>query len=377
MSDSTCAIASSYQARVKGIKTGTPIYQAKKLCPDLICVLARHDVYVDYHHRILEEVDKHTFVDHVLSIDECASRLTGELKNEKYAIRLAADIKKGIQENVGEYITCSIGISTNRFLAKIATEMQKPDGLVVIKQEDIPQKLYGLKLRDIPGIGANTYNRLTQAGISTIADLYNLDVRELRSVWGSSVGERCWYALRGVELAEIQTKNQSIGNSQVLAPQFRSATKAKDIAYRLLQKAASRVRRQRFQATRQVLVIELESGEVLKHAMKFSHSADSFSLLSKLTKSWDILMNDLKSAKIKKIGITLAGLIKNADIQAELFSETQGKKDKTRLLTIIDSLNKKFGKDAVSIGTLPDENKDVATTKIAFSHIPDMDEFFE
>ena len=377
MTDSTCAIAASYNAKLKGIKTGTPIYQAKKLCPELICVLARHEVYVDYHHRILEEVDKHIFVDHVLSIDECACRLTGEFKDEKCATGLADEIKKGIKENVGEYITCSIGISTNRFLAKIATKMQKPDGLVVIKQEDISSKLYGLKLRNIPGIGASTYNRLTNAGISTVKDLYNLDIVELRRVWGSSLGERCWYGLRGIELADSLTKNQSIGNSQVLAPKLRSQSKAKEVAYRLLQKAASRMRREEFQATRQILAIELESGEVYKHAIKFSHCADSFNLLSMLTKSWDALMGKLRLPKIKKISITLAGLIKNTNIQPELFAETQGRKDTTRLLTAIDLLNKKFGRDTVSIGVLPDANKDMATTKIAFSRIPDMDEFFE
>lgn len=376
MTDTTCAIAASLQAKLKGIKTGTPIYQAKKLCPELICVLARHETYVDYHNRILEEVDKHTFIDQVLSIDECACRLTGTLKREEEAIRLAKGIKKGIKDNVGDYITCSIGISTNRFLAKVATEMQKPDGLVVIKQEDIPSKLYNLKLRDIPGIGASTYKRLSQASVSSVEDLYKLEARGLRSIWGSIVGERCWYALRGIELADTETKNHSISNSQVLDPQLREMFKAKEVAHRLLLKAASKLRRQEYQTTKQILVIELESGEVLKNATKFNHSADSFSLLSKLRKSWDILMSGLRLPKIKKITITLGDLVKNANVQPELFAETEAK-GKTKLLTAIDSLNKKFGKDTVSIGTIPKESKDIATTKIAFSRIPDKEEFFE
>jgi DNA polymerase-4 len=248
---------------------------------------------------------------------------------------------------------------------------------VLIKQEDIPSNLYSLKLRDILGIGASTYNRITNAGISTVKDLCNLDIVELRRVWGSSLGERCWYGLRGIELADSLTKNQSIGNSQVLAPKLRSQSKAKEVAYRLLQKATSRMRKQEGQATRQILAIELESGEVYKHAIKFSHCADSFNLLSMLTKSWDALMGRLRFPKIKKISITLAGLIKNTNIQPKLFVQTQGRNDTTRLLTTIDLLNKKFGRDAVSIGVLPDANKDVATTKIAFSRIPNMEEFFK
>lgn len=377
MTDSTCAIAASSHAKLKGIKTGTPIYQAKKLCPELICVLARHSIYVDYHHKILEEVDKHTRVDHVYSIDECACKLTGALKKENEAIELAHRIKQGIKENVGDYITCSIGISTNRFLAKVATEIKKPDGLVVIKQEDIAKKLYGLKLRDIPGIGANTYNRLVKAGISTIEDLYMLDARELKSIWGSSVGERCWYALRGIEFADIQTRNHSLSNSQVLAPALRNPLKAKEVAIRLLQKAATRLRRQGFQASKQTLVLQLESGEILKDGMKFSGSVDSFNLIRKLISLWDNILKTGASVRIRKISITLSGLVKNENMQTELFIEDEKKNKKTKLLNTIDYLNKRFGKDAISIGTLPKESKDIATAKIAFSRIPDREEFFE
>lgn len=311
------------------------------------------------------------------SIDECACKLTGALKKENEAIELAHRIKQGIKENVGDYITCSIGISTNRFLAKVATEIKKPDGLVVIKQEDIAKKLYGLKLRDIPGIGANTYNRLVKAGISTIEDLYMLDARELKSIWGSSVGERCWYALRGIEFADIQTRNHSLSNSQVLAPALRNPLKAKEVAIRLLQKAATRLRRQGFQASKQTLVLQLESGEILKDGMKFSGSVDSFNLIRKLISLWDNILKTGASVRIRKISITLSGLVKNENMQTELFIEDEKKNKKTKLLNTIDYLNKRFGKDAISIGTLPKESKDIATAKIAFSRIPDREEFFE
>jgi DNA polymerase-4 len=77
MTDSTCAIAASYEAKRYGIITGTKIYEAKQMCPDLVCVLARHDVYVDYHHRILEELENHIHISKVCSIDEAACRLIG------------------------------------------------------------------------------------------------------------------------------------------------------------------------------------------------------------------------------------------------------------------------------------------------------------
>ena len=120
LSDSTCVIAASYEAKRLGINTGTRIYQAKKICPELICIKARHDVYIEYHHRIFREIDLHLHVDHVFSIDEGACKLTGKYCNESDAISIGRIIKKAIRDNVGEYISCSIGIAPNRYLAKMA-----------------------------------------------------------------------------------------------------------------------------------------------------------------------------------------------------------------------------------------------------------------
>ena len=94
LSDSTCAIAASHEAKLKGIKTGTKIYQAKKLCPGLICIKARHNLYIEYHHKIFKEVDLYLHVDHIFSIDEGACKLTGKYRNESDAISIGRIIKK-------------------------------------------------------------------------------------------------------------------------------------------------------------------------------------------------------------------------------------------------------------------------------------------
>src|SRR5476651_220485 len=131
--DATCAIAASYEAKAFGVKTGTPIWEAKKLCPGLICVLAQHERYVEYHHRILEEVDQHIPVTAVCSIDEVACRLMDNETSVERATAIALSIKRGLAANVGEYVKCSIGIAANRYLAKVATDLQKPDGLTVLQ----------------------------------------------------------------------------------------------------------------------------------------------------------------------------------------------------------------------------------------------------
>ena len=115
MTDATCAIAASYEAKAFGIKTGTPIYEAKKLCPDLICVLGSHEVYVDYHHRILDEINNHIPISVVASIDEAACRLMDNENAPEIATKIAKNIKLGIAENVGEYLRSSIGIAPNKY----------------------------------------------------------------------------------------------------------------------------------------------------------------------------------------------------------------------------------------------------------------------
>ena len=154
----------------------------QKIFPDLICVVAKHELYVKYHQRVFKEIDKYLCVVHIFSIDEGACRLTGEHSQEELAVKLAKQIKSAIKENVGEYIGCSIGIAPNRYLAKSATNMQKPDGLVVIRPDDIPGKLYQLKLTDSPGVGRSTFNRLTSQGIITVKQLYQPDAKLLRKI---------------------------------------------------------------------------------------------------------------------------------------------------------------------------------------------------
>jgi DNA polymerase IV len=242
MSDSTCAIAASFEAKQMGVKTGTKIYEAKRLCPELICVQARPSIYTKYHRLIFAEINKYLCIDHIFSIDEGACKLTGDQSQEEVVLLLAKKIKEGIRKNIGQYITCSIGIAPNRYLAKIATSIQKPNGITVIKPEDITNKLFPLKLRTLPGIGSATFKKLGLAGIDSIQKLYQLNPTQLEAIWGSIHGKKCWYLLRGVDLPVEATKKATIGQSKVIGPDSRDEKLARNVAQQLILKAASRLR---------------------------------------------------------------------------------------------------------------------------------------
>ena len=137
----------------------------------------------------------------------------------------------------------SVGLATNRYLAKIASDMEKPDGLVALPLDLLPEALHQLTLRDLPGIGARTEKRLNEKGLHTMDHLLALDCEQAGEIWGSVWGQRLWHWLRGedFEMAELEHQ-KSISHSHVLAPEMRTPEKAWAVAHKLLHKAAMRLR---------------------------------------------------------------------------------------------------------------------------------------
>ncbi len=147
MADTTVAIAASYEAKAYGVKTGTLVGDAKRMCPDLVLIEARHELYVDYHHRIVEAVESCLPVTAVLSIDEMACRLMGRERPLLAALELGRKVKAAIRERVGPMLRSSVGLATNRYLAKVASDMEKPDGLVALPLDLLPEALRQLSIR--------------------------------------------------------------------------------------------------------------------------------------------------------------------------------------------------------------------------------------
>jgi len=197
MADTTVCIAASYEAKAHGVKTGTVVADAKRMCPGLVLVEARHEIYVDYHHRIVEAVESCLPVTAVLSIDEMACRLMGRERPLLAAMELGRQVKATIREKVGPMLRSSVGLATNRYLAKVASDMEKPDGLIALPLDILPEALRHLTLRDLPGIGAKTEKRLNDKGIHSMEQLLTLDCERPGAV-GVGVGrEALALAARG------------------------------------------------------------------------------------------------------------------------------------------------------------------------------------
>jgi DNA polymerase IV len=369
MAETTCCIAASYEAKAFGIKTGTGVRDARKLCKDMIFVEARPAIYVEYHHKLIEIVESCTHVEKVLSIDEMVCMLTGSQQMKENSLKLAAKIKREINKQY-PFIRSSIGIAPNTFLAKTASNMQKPDGCVVIEHSDIPQKLFSLKLRALNGIGGQMEARLNRYKITTVEELYALNREQLRAAWGSIEGERYYDKLRGIEPYYVKNARSSLGHSHVMPPEQRTIQGAKAVLHRLLQKAAMRMRS--YDLVTSHISIKVKFRDQPSFFVESSISATDNTL--KLTDALEGLFNGLPRAYLKlspiAVGVNFTALSNVEDAAYDLFTEKPSASE-AKLNKALDILNLKYGKNTVYFAGAHGALKD-APMRIAFQHVPDL-----
>ena len=374
MAETTCCIAASYEAKAFGIKTGTGVRDARKLCKDIIFIEARPPLYVQFHHKLIEIVESCTHVEKVLSIDEMVCFLTGSQQVKENALKLSDKIKREINKQY-PFIRSSIGIAPNTFLAKTASNMQKPDGCVVIEDSDIPQKLFSLKLRALNGIGVQMYARLERYGIDTVEKLYAANKQQLRAAWGSIEGERYHDKLRGIEPYYVKNARSSLGHSHVLPPEQRNIAGAKAVLHRLLQKAAMRMRSYDLLTSHISVKIKLRHRKTKQIARFYNESAITATDNSlKLTESLETLLEAFASIDTNfdpiAVGINF-GKLSNANAYVDdLFAEKPSTTEK-KLNEALDILNLKYGKNTVYFAGAHNALAS-APMRIAFNYVPDL-----
>ena len=371
MAESTCVIACSYDAKARGIKVGTPVSEARQLCPGIAIIESRPEIYIRYHQKLVTAVETCLPVTEVWSIDEVWCTLPPDWQNRHDALATARKIKTAIRRLAGEFLTCSIGIAPNAWLAKIASDLEKPDGLTVIESEELPQRLFPLVLRDLPGVGANMDTRLRAAGIDTVEKLCAADIPTLRHIWGGIEGERMWERLRGTEVPLPPKRTSSLGHSHVLPPHLRNTAGADATLHRLLQKASMRLRASGFYTGGMHLALRYSGGKRWSTAATFTETQDTLELTRILNLLWDRRPRGPGSASIHGVGVTLFDLGTTAGHTAMLPGIIDNGDRRAGLNAALDHINKKLGKHAVvfggALGAL-----DYAPVRIAFNRIPDL-----
>lgn len=348
----------SYEAKRYGIKTGTNIGDARRMCPDLIVVDATPPMYVAYHRKIIEVAESVLHVNKVCSIDEMRCELLGEEKVPENAHKIAQKMKKAIYDNVGECMTCSIGIAPNSFLAKLATDMMKPDGLVILEAHEIEERVAHLNLTDFCGINRRMKARLNARGVFTVPDLYALDRQGLRAAFGSVTGERWWYLLRGYQLELEITEGKTLGHSHVLSPDKRTDDGCREVLLRLMQKASARLRSNGLVASGLGVYISAFEKSWSSHAT-FDATSDSIRLNAELLRLWE----KRDYAKPRNVGLVFTNMRKANEVTPSLFDQEV---DRTQMNKAVDEMNQRFGKNSVYLASVHNV-LDSASEKIAFN----------
>ncbi len=386
MAESSCCVAASYEAKRFGVKTGTGVREARQLCPGIKIVEARPALYVEFHHRAVKAIDTIAPVRQVLSVDELECELTGRWRERGRAMLIAEQIKHVIWRDVGDYLRVSIGIAPNTLLGKLASDMQKPDGLTVIDPDRIPAAFIHLPVSAFSGIGPRMTKRLADAGIETMKALFDTPRDALHRIWGGVGGSELYDKIRGAWYEPRKTQTQSLGHSHVLPPDLRSSDGAYQVLTRLTQKAAMRLRKQDFYATAMSVHVRcMKRPEdalqaiprlACRHDARFTESQDTAFFLHTLDALWLRVLAShlLELAKPLSVGMVFYGLVPAAQHTPSLFDAPAppGRKPHAELLRRMDAINSQFGKNtlyyAASHGAL-----DRAPMRIAFTRIPDVE----
>jgi DNA polymerase-4 len=370
LAESTGLIAVSGEAKKLGLQRNTRVAEARRLCPGLVVVESRPEVYIDYHRRLKAIIGSCVPVKKVQSIDELECELTADFAAApERARQLALALKAKIAREAGDHLRCSIGIGPNWFLAKVASDMEKPDGLVVINDADIPGKLLHLKLTDFCGIGEAMETRLRAAGITTVAQLYDTAAAQLRAVWGSVEGARFHAWMNGGLQERALPAHPTIGHGHVLPPAGRTSETALAVLHRLLQKAAMRLRHTGHYAGSLALSVRYRDDTRWHDDRHFNETQDTLHLTHVLNSLWTDRPSAHRRLAPLQIGIVLGDLLESTAHTGDLFAaETEN--TRSRLHSAVDTLNKTFGKNSVYFGGAHGAT-DHAPMRIAFTRIPD------
>ncbi len=340
-------LAASYEAKGRGVKTGMAVRDARRACPDGIFVPPRHHLYMHFSSRILRIMKDFTPLVEPFSIDEAFMDITGchrLLGNPASAARL---LKDRILREVG--VLCSVGIGPNKLLAKMAAEMQKPDGLTVLMAEDVPARLWPLPVRKLFGVGPRYGHHLRYLNIHTIGDLAGFPVEVLKKRFGV-MGEAMWWSANGVDHSPVNpdslNKARSVGRQITLPRDFYRRDEIAAVILELSDMVARRARRGEY------------IGKVVTLTIKDNH----FNRLgrSRTLKEYTDLPEDLYGAgmllldrhwtgrPVRMVGLSLSGLVKNTHWQCDVFG--RGAKLR-RVARACDRIRNRFGENAIKRGS--------------------------
>lgn len=364
-----CIVAPSVEAKRYGVKVGMRVRDGKFLCPDLIVLSPDPWKYRNVHLAMRRIMSDYTDDFHPKSIDEFVLNLGEQHSLRSGMWEVGDEIKQRIKREIGEWLTVSIGIAPNRYLAKVAAGFHKPDGLDEINKDNFLAVYSTLSLVDLTGIKERNAARLSGMGIYSVLDFYNAPLWKLKAAFHSIAGYYWYERLRGYEIDDVEFARRSYGNSVALGKTYQTPAEISPILANLVEKMSARVRRAGYKAQGIHLAISYKDG-FFWHKGKVTNKI-LFDFRDIFKEAVRLLLISSHQAPVRDIAVSCFNLKKETGLQLELFDDIFKKQE---TMKAVDSINNRWGDFVVRSGRMASGEK-VVLDRIAFGGVKELEEF--
>ena len=340
--------AASYEARKFGIHSAMPMATAIRLCPKVVVLPVRMERYVDVSKKIHEIFARYTPQIEPISIDEAFLDVTGSIQLFGPAEEIGRQIKQEIKTELG--LTASVGIAPNKFLAKLASDLRKPDGFVIITEESKQQILEPLDISRIWGIGKVTEKALNSIGIHTIGQLKKAEPVKLENILGNTTAHILSLA-RGTDHREVESVqvSKSMSSEETFPKDIKDKNALLDVLLNQVNEVAHRLREEKLAARTITLKLRYGDFRTITRSNTLKKPTNITAILWKEAKGVFLKWHKESPGALRLLGFGASGLVSENGGQGELFIDAEDEKQK-KVDQVFDQIKKKYGDNAVRRG---------------------------
>ena len=351
-------LAKSIPAKAFGIHTGEPIAQALRKCPTLYLAKPDFHLYQASSRAFIRVCKKYAPVVEQVSIDECFLDMSGTARLYPDPIAIANTIKNEIRDTLG--FTVNVGLGSNKLLAKMASDFEKPDKVHTLFSSEIEQKMWCLPVGELFTVGRSTAERLLGANIHTIGELAHASLSQLCAMFGQKPGEHLFRFANGIDDSPVLCEAEEAkgySNSTTLAEDIVTSEEAHRVLLALSDSVASRMRRDGFRSSCIAVTIRSNDFRDRSHQKKLDVPTDVTSEIFSVTKQlfgelWD------RRTPLRLLGVSLTALTHEECEQLSLFPDEKREREQ-ELDKLIDGIRQKFGTDTIVRGSIMQYSKSV------------------
>lgn len=338
-------LAKSMLAKSSGIVTGEPIFFARKKCPGLKIYPGNYEIYSKFSNKLYKLLLEYTDKIERFSIDECFLDLTDALRN-KDLYSVAEEIKNRVEKELG--FTVNIGLSTNKVLAKMASDFEKPNKIHTLYTFEIQSKLWNLPISELFMLGRKSVPKLNNMNIKTIGDLAKSNKQQIISKFGKH-GELIWNYANGIDDSEVNynyIKPKGVGNSTTLSKDINTLEEISDVLLKLTEHVAYRLRGYNLKAN--VVSVQLRTSEFKDFSCQRKLLISTSSTKVIFLQAREILMEMYKNQPIRLVGVRVDKLVEEDEVQLSIFDEINKKQE--NIDKAVDNIKHKYGYSCIVRG---------------------------